>query len=98
MHRYAQGTSGTTRIASTVSDTDLRSTPDSAQRGLGVCVQCQGDCNCGVNEYCAIDEDNAIPNFKDMNTANKGEQFVKVHKTRCAVCLTICVWHVQVMA
>jgi len=38
---------------------------------LGVCVECEDDCDCPVNQYCSVDEDATIPDWKGIiNIAN----------------------------
>jgi hypothetical protein len=32
---------------------------------MGVCVECEDDCDCGVNEYCGIDRDKSVPDWSN---------------------------------
>mmetsp|Transcript_20070 Transcript_20070/g.48451 ORF Transcript_20070/g.48451 Transcript_20070/m.48451 type:complete len:381 (+) Transcript_20070:264-1406(+) len=35
---------------------------------LGVCVQCEDDCDCAVNQYCSVDEEASVPDWKGIIT------------------------------
>jgi hypothetical protein len=59
---------------------DMRQDVDIAKRRLGVCVQCKEECDCGVNEYCAVDYNKQIPNWSLIKPENMGFGLTAIQK------------------
>eukprot|EP00281_Chroomonas_sp_CCMP1168_P030988 CAMPEP_0206253514 /NCGR_PEP_ID=MMETSP0047_2-20121206/23191_1 /ASSEMBLY_ACC=CAM_ASM_000192 /TAXON_ID=195065 /ORGANISM="Chroomonas mesostigmatica_cf, Strain CCMP1168" /LENGTH=625 /DNA_ID=CAMNT_0053679725 /DNA_START=12 /DNA_END=1889 /DNA_ORIENTATION=- len=56
----------------TVSNTNLAPPNNSITQHEGVCVDCQSDCDCGVNQYCGVDPDSVIVPWATIKSNNDG--------------------------
>jgi hypothetical protein len=69
---------------------DMRADLDNSKRKLGVCVQCKDHCDCGVNEYCAVDWNKQIPNWSLMRPENMGFGLTAIQKKMVEVWILFC--------